>query len=102
MIIYALIKEEVMKEWNFFSHDERHEAPFKFNNRFILVKIAIEMCTHIGNAIMYHVYENKILFFNKLFSLLQTCSCSLHATFFYNTHLTCCQREVLSNFFGHL
>jgi hypothetical protein len=34
---------------------------------------------------MYHVCENKILFFNKLFSLLQTCYCFLHATFFYDT-----------------
>ncbi len=101
MIIYVFIKEEMMKKWNFFSHDERHEAPFKFNNRFILVKIAIEMCTHIGSTIIYHVV--KIFFsFNILFSLLQTCSCSLHATFFYDTHLTCCQREVLSKFLGHL
>lgn len=48
-----------MKKCNFFSRDERHEAPFKFNSRFIFVKFSIEMCTHIGSTIMYLVCENN-------------------------------------------
>jgi hypothetical protein len=99
MRIYVFIEEKMTKWWKKLSHNEKHEAPFKFNNRFTVVKVVIEMCTHIGSTIMYHVYRNKIKKFNKTFSLLQTCS--LNATFFHDIHLTC-EKEIPSNSFGLL
>lgn len=91
-----------MKKWNFFSRDERHESPFKFNYRFILVKFAIEMCTHIGSTIMYLVCENIYIFFQQIVlpstNLFLFFACDL----FYDTYLTCCQREVLNKFSKHL
>lgn len=34
------------------SHNKRHEVPTKFSTIFIVFKITIEMCTHIGSAIV--------------------------------------------------
>ncbi len=58
---YVFIEEKWQKNKNKISHNKRHKVPTKFNIRFTIIKVTIEMCIHIGSTNVYHIVEKKNL-----------------------------------------